>query len=91
MITIIISVLSVSVVILLFTTINLLRKNEKAEDIIFSQKQYIDSISKTIYYTDKKLKEIDEKGIFKSDDEVGFFFDMVKQIQDILNQYKLPK
>ena len=91
MITIIISILSVLVVILTFTTINLLRKNEKAEDIIFSQKKYIDNISYTIHYTDKKLKEIDERGMFKSDDEIGFFFTKVKQIQDILNQYKLPK
>lgn len=91
MIVTLISILSVLVVILGFTTINLLRKNEKAEDIIFSQKKYIDNISDTIYYTDKKLKEIDERGMFKSDDEIGFFFDKVKQIQDILNQYKLPK
>lgn len=91
MIVTLISVLSVLVVILGFTTINLLRKNEKAEDIIFSQKKYIDNISDTIYHTDKKLKEIDERGMFKSDDEIGFFFDKVKQIQDILNQYKLSK
>jgi hypothetical protein len=86
-----ISVLSVLVVILGFTTFNLLRKNEKAEDIIFSYKAYMDSINEAIYFTDKKLKEIDEKGIFKSDDEIGFFFIKVKEIQNILNQYKIPK
>jgi hypothetical protein len=88
---IIISILSVLVVILAFSTYNLLLKNEKCEDIIFSQKQYIDSINDIIYHTDKKLKEIDEKGMFKSDDEIGFFFTKIKQIQDILNQYKIPK
>jgi hypothetical protein len=86
-----ISVLSVLVVILGFTTLNLLRKNEKAEDIIFSYKVYMDSINEAIYFTDKKLKEIDEKGMFKSDDEIGFFFTKVKEIQNILNQYKIPK
>ena len=86
-----VSILSVLVVILGFTTFNLLQKNEKAEDIIFSYKQYIDSIDDAIYYTDKKLKEIDEKGMFKSDDEIGFFFTKVKEIQSILNQYKIPK
>jgi hypothetical protein len=86
-----ISVLSVLVVILGFTTFNLLRKNEKAEDIIFSYKVYMDSINEAIYFTDKKLKEIDEKGMFKSDDEIGFFFTKVKEIQNILNQYKIPK
>jgi hypothetical protein len=86
-----ISILSVLVVILGFTTFNLLRKNEKAEDIIFSYKVYMDSINEAIYFTDKKLKEIDEKGMFKSDDEIGFFFIKVKEIQNILNQYKIPK
>jgi len=88
---VIVSILSVLVVILAFSTYNLLLKNEKAEDIIFSQKQYIDSINDAIYYTDKKLKEIDERGIFKSDDEIGFFFTKIKAIQDILNQYKISK
>lgn len=91
MITAIISVLGILVVILGFTTFNLLLKNEKAEDIIFSQKKYIDDINETIYFIDKKLKEIDEKGIFKSDDEIGFFFEKIKKIQEILNQYRLPK
>lgn len=91
MITVIISVLGILVVILGFTTFNLLLKNEKAEDIIFSQKKYIDDINETIYFIDKKLKEIDEKGIFKSDDEIGFFFEKIKKIQEILNQYRLPK
>jgi hypothetical protein len=83
--------LSSLLVVMFFIIRNLLYKNEKAEDIIFSQKQYIDSINDAIYYTDKKLKEIDERGIFKSDDEIGFFFTKIKAIQDILNQYKISK
>jgi len=82
-----ISILSVLVVILGFTTFNLLRKNEKAEDIIFSYKVYMDSINEAIYFTDKKLKEIDEKGMFKSDDEIGFFFEQIKTIQTALNSF----
>jgi hypothetical protein len=30
--------------------------------------------------TETKLKQVDEKGTFKSDDEVGFFFDYLKQL-----------
>ena len=37
------------------------------------------------------LKKIDYKGSFRSDDEVGFFFDQIKKIQDILNDFKLKK
>jgi hypothetical protein len=76
------------VVILGYTTINLLVKNEKAEDIIVSQQKYISSISEIIKNSEKKIKEIDEKEIFKSDDEIGWFFNELKKIQNILSQYK---
>jgi hypothetical protein len=75
-------------VILGYTTINLLVKNEKAEDIIISQQNYISSISEIIQNSEKKIKEIDEKEIFKSDDEIGWFFNELKKIQNILSQYK---
>tara|TARA_R110000796_G_scaffold44405_1_gene108311 strand:+ start:1440 stop:1724 length:285 start_codon:yes stop_codon:yes gene_type:complete len=86
-----ISVLSVLVVILGFTTFNLLRKNEKQEDILAEYMNYLDKLSRTIEASDKKLKEIDQAGTFKSDDEVGQFFKSVQQIQDILNDFKLKE
>ena len=86
-----ITVLSVLVVILGFTTINLLRKNEKAEDIVVGYLIYLEKISKVIEISDEKLKKIDYKGSFRSDDEVGFFFEQIKKIQDILNDFKLKK
>jgi len=76
------------VVILGYTTINLLIKNEKAEDIIVSQQKYISSISEVIKNSEKRIKEIDEKEIFKSDDEIGWFFNELKKIQNTLSQYK---
>ena len=51
----------------------------------------LDRLSKTIEASDKKLKEIDQAGTFKSDDEVGQFFKSVLQIQDILNDFKLKE
>jgi len=81
-------ILGIMVVILGYTTINLLVKNEKAEDIIVSQQKYISSISEIIKNSEKKIKEIDEKEIFKSDDEIGWFFNELKKIQNILSQYK---
>ena len=76
------------VVVLGYTTINLLLKNEKSEDIITSQQKYISLISEIIKNSEKRLQEIDEKEIFKSDDEIGWFFNEVKKIQNILSQYK---
>ena len=87
--TIVIISLSVLVVILGFTTFNLLRKNEKQEDILMGYMTYLNKISDYIELTDKKLKEIDHKGSFKSDDEVGFFFEQLKNIQNVLNSFNV--
>jgi hypothetical protein len=89
MIATIITILSILVLVLGFSVINLLRKQETAEDIVVSYMQYLDNISKTIEISEKKLKELDHKGSFESDDEIGFFFKSVKQIQDILNDFKV--
>ena len=88
---VLISSLSVLVVILGFTTFNLMRKNEKQEDILAEYLIYLDRLSKTIDASDKKLKEIDRAGTFKSDDEVGYFFQSIQDIQDILNDFKLKE
>ena len=81
-------ILAIVVVILGYTTINLLLKIEKSEDIIESQQKYISLISEVIKNSEKRLQEIDEKEVFKSDDEIGWFFNEVKKIQNILSQYK---
>jgi|TARA_R110002012_G_scaffold255602_1_gene435632 hypothetical protein len=86
-----ISILSVLVVVLGFISFNLLKKNEKQEDILVEYLTYLENISKTIEISDKKLNEIDNKGTFKSDDEVGYFFKSIKQIQKILNEFKVKE
>ena len=85
----IISVLSVLVVLLSYTSYNLLKKNEKCEDIIKSYENYMVNLSNTIEFSEKKLKEVDRKGSFESDDEVGFFFQQLKYLQDQLNNFKI--
>ena len=50
---------------------------------------YLNKISDYIETTDKKLKEIDSKGTFESDDEIGFFFQQVKNIQTVLNSFNI--
>lgn len=84
-------ILSIIVVALGFTTINLLRKNEKQEDILLGYLKYLDNISRVIEVTDEKLKKIDAKGSFEGDDEVGFFFKNIKDIQNILNDFNIKK
>ena len=84
-------ILSVLVVALGYTTYNLLRKFEKQEDILAGYLEYLDKISRVIEVSDEKLKEIDSRGTFESDDEVGFFFQQIKGLQDILNDFQLRK
>jgi hypothetical protein len=88
---VVISVLSVMVVGLGFTTFNLLRKNEKQEDILSGYIVYLDQLSRIIEISDEKLKKIDERGIFKSDDEVGFMYEQIKGLQKILSQFRTDK
>ena len=88
MVTIII-ILSIIVVVLGFATYNLLKKYEKCEDLIKSYESYMLNLSDSIKFADNKIKEIDTKGSFESDDEVGFFFKEIKALQEILNDFKV--
>lgn len=90
-VTITISVLAILVVILGFTTYNLLKKNEKQEDIVAGYLSYLDNLSRTIEISDKKLKELDRGGVFEKDDEVGVIFQSILKIQEILNEFNLRK
>ena len=85
----IISMLSTLVIILGYTSYNLLRKNEKCEDVIKSYENYMINLSNTIDFSEKKIKEIDSKGTFTGDDEVGYFFQQLKYLQEQLSNFKV--
>ena len=55
-----------------------LRRINDYENIILN-------ISNTIEHIKLQLKIIDDKGTFESDDEVGFFFDEIKQLGNELD------
>ena len=82
-------ILSILVLVFLYTTWNLLRKAEKQEDIIAQYNDYLTEFNKQIEFTDERLKKIDEKGTFKSDDEIGWFFEQIKVIQDGISKFKI--
>ena len=75
-------ILAVVITVSFFIIRNLILRNEKLEDFITKQ-------SEAINYCDQRLKEIDDKGIFYSDDEIGWFFKEVKKIQEALNEFTL--
>ena len=43
-------------------------------------------VNDTIEFINRQLKVIDDKGHFEADDEVGFFFDEMKQLGQELEQ-----
>ena len=61
---------------------NLIKKNEAMEDFINKQ-------SEAIAACDTRLKEIDQKGVFYADDEIGWFFEEVKKIHEALNEFRM--
>ena len=66
---------------------NLMKKTERLETIIEEQQILINQISTVIDESDRVLTEIDQRGSFSSDDEIGWFFKTVKEIQAALNQF----
>jgi hypothetical protein len=82
-------VLGLLVVILGYTTFNLLRKNEGAEDIIVQYNNYLTELNKQIKFTSDRLKKIDEKGTFESDDEIGWFFKQIKNLQEGIDRFRI--
>ena len=72
-----------------FVIWNLLKKVEKQEDLVEGYQQYLTTVDSAIKLSSKRLKEIDVKGMFSSDDEIGWYFSQMKEIQEILDDYKL--
>lgn len=80
--------------ILLYIIFNLLKKVEayedkikQYEDTITLQEEYIVRVSNLITESRELIKQIDSRGIFEADDEVGTFFRFLQEIQDALSNY----
>ena len=65
-----------------FVIRNLIKKNEAMEDFINKQ-------SEAIAACDNRLKNIDDKGIFYADDQIGWFFKEIQKMQEALNEFTL--
>ena len=66
---------------------NLYSKNVKLEQMVLNRDQTLRNLSDIINESDKVLKDVDRLGAFQSDDEIGFFFNTVKAIQETLNDF----
>ena len=88
----------ITIIILALTTLiaiiairNLMIKVERYEDITVDQTKYLQNISELIKDSQKHLKNLDEKGVFEGEDEVGYFFKQMMNVQKELNRYMLPQ
>tara|TARA_R110000796_G_scaffold88183_1_gene189890 strand:- start:472 stop:726 length:255 start_codon:yes stop_codon:yes gene_type:complete len=75
-------ILIIITTILCFALFNLIKKNETLEDFISKQSEAVNACG-------VKLKQLDQKGSFYADDEIGFFFKEVEKIQEALNEFTL--
>ena len=61
------------------------------ETYITNLQAYYHNLTEIIRVSDDKIHNIDIKGAFKADDDIGFFFKNIKEIQDILNGFDFSK
>jgi 3-dehydroquinate dehydratase len=83
-------ILAAVLVVAFYVIWNLYRKVAKQEDIIEYQVDYLRKVSYLIQESKVYIEQLDEKGTFRSDDEVGVFFNFMKEIQDSINTFRLP-
>jgi hypothetical protein len=69
----------------------LIRRNNALEKAVTEQQQYIDAISIVIADSDARLRELDTMGAFEADDEVGAFFQNLREIQTTISQFNNRK
>ena len=68
------------VVILGYSTFNLMRKVENCEDSLLESEDQIIEMKVRIRDIIENMRKVDSKGGFESDDEVGAIFDGLKEI-----------
>ena len=66
---------------------NLNQKVDKLEAIAAKQQIIIDSVAAIVEESNKQLSQADLTEAFKSDDQIGFFFRNLQNIQDSLTHY----
>jgi len=79
------------ILVLVYIVYNLNTKVTKQEDIIEYQVGYLRNVAYLINESKIYVEQLDEKGTFRSDDEVGVFFNFMKEIQETINDYRLPE
>lgn len=64
----------------LYANWNLYKKYESLEEIALENEEFIKAIRNRVMSQQSYLKQLDRRGAFESDDEVGYFFKELKKI-----------
>jgi hypothetical protein len=88
---IVVGILLVLALVLIYIVFNLYRKVTKQEDILEYQVEYLRKVSYLIQESKLYIEQLDQSGAFQADDELGVFFNFMKEIQDTINTYRLPQ
>ncbi len=72
-------VLGLFLIVSIFVIINLTRKIERLED-------WGEQLATRVIWVQDRFKEIDSKGHFESDDEVGTIFSALKDVSQVLTE-----
>ena len=72
-------VFGVYAIVSIFVIVNLTRKIERLED-------WGEQLATRVTWVQDRFKEIDSKGHFESDDEVGTIFSALKDVSQVLNE-----
>ena len=70
---------------------NFLVKEKKWATAFDVQVNWMKNLSDEIRAGQQHLFNLDQKGVFQSDDEVGFFFEQMKKVQTALSKYVIPE
>lgn len=65
---------------------NLIRQNEDLEDTVIYYQTKLSNLRQQVLDMEIQLKEIDIRGAFASDDEVGFIFKEIKEMSSDLTK-----
>ena len=72
-------VFGIYAIVSIFVIVNLTRKIERLED-------WGELLATRVVWVQDRFKEIDSKGHFESDDEVGTIFSALKDVSQVLNE-----
>ena len=72
-------VFGVYAIVSIFIVINLTRKIERLED-------WGERLASRVIWVQDRFREIDSKGHFEADDEVGTIFSALKDVSQVLNE-----